>query len=683
MARTCSFSSLLSASSILLVLSLQRFTSSASLPPSSFNPLLKYSEVRRIVDLSSRVAKVTLEGVLTSPPSAPPIAEFHLVFPAFEATRIGHIVVSATAPFSGAAQLTVSHNGHLVPIPSSSSSSTVSAFSKSSPVGLSTRVPSTASLSSHGYVYTVTPPSSSPFIASGGGDFGFTLVYYLGHAYEPLPRELGITDRQFVEFTTTSLFLSPYPTLLQSTAYKLPAGHNLQNQDDECIRQMNPSSADVYVSPDYANNPPFTVVPSSSSPCSSVRFHFRLEKHLGHFRQVERYVEVSHWGNVFFHEHYQLTNAAARLKGEFNRVQYSQAVGETIGRRRTMADWPASHIIFELEAALPRRAFGLEYFDRIGNVSSSVASRQGAGPTYTSLKVEPRYPLMGGWNADWQIQYNVPIRSVLGLDKDDGGNRHYLNVTFGSPFRGVFVDEMITRVALPAGAHNIKISTPRQLDGNWTEHRWSWLDLVQPRPVVGLYVHNYYVPERDLLQHKFQICYDYSPTVSDIQKPLLLCCLIFLPFLFWIVKGRLNLRIAGKEEGDKFDRIELRASIRSHALEVYEDLTHCSDDFIAALEKFELQPIRHLLEEAKEKWKRQYDDLAIKADDMISQLEPPDAGLMKVAEAIRKFGKATDQWVDSRQDGKRGMGPCTIVEEAEMYLLKLLDLDISRKGKME
>eukprot|EP00922_Rhytidocystis_sp_ex-Travisia-forbesii_P013053 GHVS01019565.1.p1 GENE.GHVS01019565.1~~GHVS01019565.1.p1 ORF type:complete len:684 (+),score=122.73 GHVS01019565.1:35-2086(+) len=667
---------------LLLLLCFQQTTSSPS-----FNPLLKFSELRRIVDLSSRVVKVTIEGLLISPTSSPPVSEFHLVFPAFEATRIGHIAVFSTST-SGSTPLTIAHHGHLVEIPSSSPSSSTTAqlsdFSKTFPIGVPLSSSPFSSSSSHGHVYTVTV-SSSPFIPSGGGSFGFTLVYYLGHAFQPLPREIGMTERQFVEFTTNSLVLSAYPTLLQSTAYKLPDGHNVTNKKDHCIRQMKATSAEVFVSPDFENVEPFALTPSSSS-CSSVRFHFRLEQHLAHFGQVERYVEVSHWGNVFFHEHYQLTNFAARLKGEFNRVQYAQSVGEAMGRRRAMPNWPPSHIVFELEAALPRRAFGLEYFDRIGNITSSSASRQGAGPSYTSLKVEPRYPLMGGWKSDWQVQYSVPIRSVLGLEAGDGAarSRHYLNVTFGSPFRGVFVDEMITRVALPAGAHNVKISTPRQLDGNWTEHRWSWLDLVQPRPVVGLYVHNYYVPEREVLQHKFQISYDYLPTVSDVQKPLLLCCLIFLPFLFWIVKGRLNLRIAGKEEGVQLDRAELRSSIRVHALEMYEDLTHFSDDFITVLEKFEVQPIRHLLEEAKAKWREQYEELAVKIDDIISQLVPADVGLMKVSEAVRKFGKATEVWADGRSreaGGKAGVAiPSTAVEEAEMFLLRLLDINVSKKG---
>lgn len=51
---------------------------------------------------------------------------------------------------------------------------------------------------------------------------------------------------------------------------------------------------------------------------------------------------------------------------------------------------PPSHVLTHLVAALPKRAFDLEYFDKIGNVSSSFASRAGpagASPTYTELQV--------------------------------------------------------------------------------------------------------------------------------------------------------------------------------------------------------------------------------------------------------------------------------------------------------
>eukprot|EP00922_Rhytidocystis_sp_ex-Travisia-forbesii_P013047 GHVS01019559.1.p1 GENE.GHVS01019559.1~~GHVS01019559.1.p1 ORF type:complete len:759 (+),score=127.65 GHVS01019559.1:214-2490(+) len=707
-------------------------TPTTTIPP-SFNHYLEYTEVRRIVDLSSRVVKITIEALLTNTTpisSSDVVDEFHLTFTAEEGARIGHIVVNATptknTKFVGQQQqqLSISHIPHLVPLPiiqnndnnnnkvgSQTASSSTSSFSNSSPVGLIGQrlLSQSTQPQSHGYVYTVTLPKQQQqpniVLSNGGGQLGFTVVYYLGHSYHPLPQKIEIRDPQFVEYIGNSISLSPYITHLQSTAYKLPNDVQPVNIFDKCIVSLKQQQQkSVYVSPDYENILPFHRTTQTTT--SVVRFHFRLDKHLAHFNQVERYVEVSHWGNIFFHEQYFITNRAAKLVGEFNRIAYMQLVGHSPGtRQQRLTDnnqQPQSHILFELEAALPRRAFGLEYFDKIGNISSSVASRQGPGPTYTSLKIEPRYPILGGWTADWQIQFNVPIRSMLSVQQKQqdvvdvvggsSGSSHYLNVTFGSPFRGVFVDEMVTRVALPAGAHNIRISTPRQLDGNWTEHKWSWLDLLQPRPVVGLYVHNYYIPERELLQHKFQIAYDYIPTVYDIQKPLLLCFLIFLPFLLWIIRGRLSLRITGVEEGKQLDRQELRNSIRVHTLEVYEDLTHNCDDFLAALEQFEKLPVRHILEEANDRWQQHVEDLAIKVESIVNQLQPLDECLAKTPDAVRAFGKATQLWVEKRStttsnennNNNNGGGCCrAMVEEAEMYFLKLLDLSVKRKGKME
>lgn len=42
------------------------------------------------------------------------------------------------------------------------------------------------------------------------------------------------------------------------------------------------------------------------------------------FRDVERVIEVSHWGNIAISEKYKLINNGAELIGEYSRVSYNK-----------------------------------------------------------------------------------------------------------------------------------------------------------------------------------------------------------------------------------------------------------------------------------------------------------------------------------------------------------------------
>ena len=54
-----------------------------------------------------------------------------------------------------------------------------------------------------------------------------------------------------------------------------------------------------------------------------------------------------------------------------------------------------------LVANLPIRSWGLWYRDEIGNVSTSHASREWDD---VKLVLYPRFPIMGGWKANFDIR---------------------------------------------------------------------------------------------------------------------------------------------------------------------------------------------------------------------------------------------------------------------------------------
>ncbi len=61
----------------------------------------------------------------------------------------------------------------------------------------------------------------------------------------------------------------------------------------------------------------------------------------------------------------------------------------------------------------------------------------------TELELEPRYPLFGGWKVTFTLGYSVPLEDFMYKSSD---GRRFLNITFGSSFGHVVVDNLIVKV---------------------------------------------------------------------------------------------------------------------------------------------------------------------------------------------------------------------------------------------
>lgn len=107
---------------------------------------------------------------------------------------------------------------------------------------------------------------------------------------------------------------------------------------------------------------PYTDLPPYSN--EQIMCHFNHNTPLPYFTQVERNIEVSHWGNVAVNEIYSLVNRGANLTGEFDRIDFLSKHQES-----------ALNALESLEAILPRQAWGLSFRDEIGNVSTSSARK--------------------------------------------------------------------------------------------------------------------------------------------------------------------------------------------------------------------------------------------------------------------------------------------------------------------
>lgn len=125
---------------------------------------------------------------------------------------------------------------------------------------------------------------------------------------------------------------------------------------------------------------------------------FTLEKHIVHgvnnepqvvFSEVERIIEVSHWGNIAITEFYKLKNVGPTLKGEFSRVQFS-----------SQNNFEAKNAWKGIQTKLPYEIRGLYYRDEVGNISTSKAYKDYHN-NEVLFAMTPRFSLLGGWKSNF------------------------------------------------------------------------------------------------------------------------------------------------------------------------------------------------------------------------------------------------------------------------------------------
>lgn len=351
--------------------------------------------------------------------------------------------------------------------------------------------------------------------------FRFTLSFLRRLA--PWPLAIRQRDPQLVVYYGNSRFFTPYPSDKQSTRVRLGTSKvesysrggvcTKSNEELECgpfegaapFSHPEPSSPDLFVH--FENNVPFVTMLS----------------------QV-REIEVSHRGNIYVTDQFELKNTGAALKGEFSRQDYQQ-------------NQIKGNSFRSIVARLPAQATDIWYRDPIGNVSTSRVRRGPRRGDDLVMEVEPRYPMLGGWTADFTIGYNLPASAFLKVDASNP-SKYLLDVPFGCPFADAVVDKYEVHVILPEHATGIEWSTPFDIDEEARDVRLTYLDL-SGRPVLVLRRANV------VKQHsqRFQVAYSF-PAWASLQEPLMLVGTFLAVYVIAALVSRLNLTLTGdKQQG--------------------------------------------------------------------------------------------------------------------------------------
>jgi hypothetical protein len=194
-----------------------------------------------------------------------------------------------------------------------------------------------------------------PYTVEVGGKLEIEILELYTNRLLPKPEKLPLSsDEQKVEFVDNLYALSQYPITTQTVVVLLPSINNLEYYTEKDATKDAKTSSIHYG--------PLT----GGYKEEELRIHYEHPTPLITFPKVERQILLSHLGSIAVDEHYELKNDAAGLDGEFNRLKYNMLSNNK----------QAGHIFRRLNTQLPRRAFGLYYGDVIGNVSTSLATRE-------------------------------------------------------------------------------------------------------------------------------------------------------------------------------------------------------------------------------------------------------------------------------------------------------------------
>ncbi|KAH6914915.1 oligosaccharyltransferase alpha subunit [Coprinopsis sp. MPI-PUGE-AT-0042] len=363
------------------------------------------------------------------------------------------------------------------------------------------------------------------------------------HATRPWPETAGQDEEQKMKYTTDLFVLSPYSTVIQRTKLRAMAPRILSFTEPEGIDRF---VGDSLVSKTGATviYGPYNDVPASANEEFINEYQQRVTMHYHHdqpvleVKELNRAVEVSHWGaNINTQDEISLYNAGPKLKGHFSRLQH---------QIQQYMKKPAPHMLPALLLHLPAGIQNTYYYDQIGNVSTSklrVAPLLAGSPKSSQpsvLELKPRYPILGGWNYSFTLGWDAPLETAVTYDKSTG--KYTLAVPIMTTIPGAVISHETLQIILPEGATDIDFVTPFPAQSATIGTHVTFLDTIG-RPTIVL-------EYKDLtLKHAQEVYVTYRvPFFAHIRKPLAVSGVFFSVFAVATVLSRISLSIRPKQK---------------------------------------------------------------------------------------------------------------------------------------
>jgi oligosaccharyltransferase complex subunit alpha (ribophorin I) len=338
------------------------------------------------------------------------------------------------------------------------------------------------------------------------------------HTLRPYPSQIAQSEKQFVQFTTSTYFPTPYKTTSQKTEVNC-ASKNIESYTR--VKPVSASDSTITYGP-FENKEPFTK--------GEIVIHYENNSPFLTVSEMTRLIEVSHWGNIAVEETLDMRHSGAQLKGPFSRYDYQRN-----------QDGVSS--VKSFKTVLPAAARDVYYRDEIGNISTSHLREL---DDMVEVELRPRFPLFGGWKTHYVLGYNVPSYQYL----YNSGDKYVLKMRFlDHVFDDQVVDRLTVKVILPEGASNIEFKAPYNIKREKNELHFTYLDTFG-RPVITAYKDNLV----DQHIQDFELHYTFQK-IMLLQEPLLVVGAFYLLFLTMIIYVRLDFSITKDEASESRMRV--------------------------------------------------------------------------------------------------------------------------------
>ncbi|KAJ9475789.1 Dolichyl-diphosphooligosaccharide--protein glycosyltransferase subunit 1 [Pseudozyma hubeiensis] len=290
-----------------------------------------------------------------------------------------------------------------------------------------------------------------------------TLETTLNHVSLPLPSTVKQTDPQLFLWSGDAAIRSPYTTLTGRIKVKAPSPKILSYTPSDATK-----SGSIVTYGPFSNVAPF----QPTSPLTPASVHYQSDTPHATIVDLQRTAEISHWGDALsITDRILLRNSGPALKGHFSRIEHQMASFYNRGSGTALSS---------LSFTLPAGVRNPWFIDQIGNVSTSrfrpsppdpalvtssvgVPASNSVASKMSLLELQPRFPLLGGWNYSFSIGYTLPLSS--GWTKRILGSDDYVTaVPLFTPLKDVATDSVSTTIVLPEGATRISIELPFEMD---------------------------------------------------------------------------------------------------------------------------------------------------------------------------------------------------------------------------
>ncbi len=305
------------------------------------------------------------------------------------------------------------------------------------------------------------------------------------------PAEIKQGDFQRVVYNSDDVHvLSPYKIIKETTKINIIEGVESHNAPEP----VDVAKKSLKLGP-YSNVAPFTTAP--------LEVHYKNAFPFLEAASVVREISISHWGNVYFEERYDISHNGAKIVGEWSRFATMTKEEASLGAAP------------QLPAVIPPKARWIYFRDDIGNISTSRlrSTQQGV-----QVVLVPRFPLFGGWRSKFIFGYSLPLADTVVYDKKIG--KHALITSAKPSLKDVVIDELTVRVILPEGAYDAQVESVLGYDLT-NEKQYTYFD-VMGRHVVVLQMQNI-APENAA---GLAVSYKFA-TTALLLKPLVLTAGVF------------------------------------------------------------------------------------------------------------------------------------------------------------